>query len=881
MIKKKGIRLGNQTSFSAPHFDVPFNFAFREKFSAFEFFPDKKEDGGGWSVAEISKEVRTDLKKKAKASDISLSLHLPWQANPLNEEFEALLPENIEFATEIGAQLVVVHLYCEEGIDAYIRSVEPLITETAACGMLLAIENTPLTSSSDFNLLFKALDEKEDLPTGHVGMCLDIGHANLQKSTQNDYLRFIDALDMHVPIIHGHVHENYGESDSHLTLFTGPSKESVEGITGMVKRLTGRGFDRTLIFEQWPEPPSLLVEAARKLTEIISSFEKEEKVSFHPEKPGSFVSSLLVADKKKRNWREKLDTVCTFLLDQEISRVPENISAIAIYLSFIGRGAVKMAEDGGHFRPSHHAKTASRVEKRLAQVTNSDTYFILQKIYPWLPSHDKKFTCAEPLTHIRDIAHRNDIPRDLKDEIKHTLQNKLHRCAGPEDLITSEKILIKITAPGTSFSAPFVEEFRVFHDELREFFNARSLDERLEQMVRKNEIPEVEEVRAFITLKAGPEESFEKLLNVFDSLTNLRGLFFPLHWKKDDEKAQHFRLTDIALDGYAFVVSSRINSFIEEAETTEWKMALSALRLLVLNIEFNKIFPDECSLITGELNSLSQGFSEKRREDLLRLKASLERIIRVADAHAERVLALFQKQAGPIGDGLKIQKSAVTFFSEGVIRGDLIFQLANLSSFLLKKVKEFAGISAWEVLFPGECSGRLIDAGDDGFAREFDEPVILLASEVSGDEEIFPGVTAVVLKQGIPLLSHLGIRAREQGVVFVTCEDEQMLENISSYMGRVVHLKADSRNINIKLSTETEQKKSVGAPLPVKTHELDLAEEFAVIGLDQVSARNSGGKAFGLKTLTEVSEKTGSGFSVPPVLVLPFPLVPMVHDPFT
>lgn len=33
-------------------------------------------------------------------------------------------------------------------------------------------------------------------------------------------------------------------------------------------------------------------------------------------------------------------------------------------------------------------------------------------------------------TPCRDIAHRNDIPKDLKDEIKHTLQNKLHRSAG-------------------------------------------------------------------------------------------------------------------------------------------------------------------------------------------------------------------------------------------------------------------------------------------------------------------------------------------------------------------------------------------------------------------------------------------------------------------
>jgi hypothetical protein len=29
---------------------------------------------------------------------------------------------------------------------------------------------------------------------------------------------------------------------------------------------------------------------------------------------------------------------------------------------------------------------------------------------------------STPLTRIRDIAHRNDIPHDLKQEIKHTIQ---------------------------------------------------------------------------------------------------------------------------------------------------------------------------------------------------------------------------------------------------------------------------------------------------------------------------------------------------------------------------------------------------------------------------------------------------------------------------
>jgi len=39
-----------------------------------------------------------------------------------------------------------------------------------------------------------------------------------------------------------------------------------------------------------------------------------------------------------------------------------------------------------------------------------------------LPSFTEAFTASVPLTRIRDIAHRNDIPGDLKQEIKHTIQ---------------------------------------------------------------------------------------------------------------------------------------------------------------------------------------------------------------------------------------------------------------------------------------------------------------------------------------------------------------------------------------------------------------------------------------------------------------------------
>lgn len=61
-------------------------------------------------------------------------------------------------------------------------------------------------------------------------------------------------------------------------------------------------------------------------------------------------------------------------------------------------------------------------------------------------------------------------------------QNKLHRNAGPEDLVATEAMLERITAPGAQYSGEFVEQFRIFTGELRDFFNAGSLADLLDAL---------------------------------------------------------------------------------------------------------------------------------------------------------------------------------------------------------------------------------------------------------------------------------------------------------------------------------------------------------------------------------------------------------------
>ncbi len=81
----------------------------------------------------------------------------------------------------------------------------------------------------------------------------------------------------------------------------------------------------------------------------------------------------------------------------------------------------------------------------------------------------------------------------------------------------------------------------------------------------------------------------------------------------------------------------------------------------------------------------------------------------------------------------------------------------------------------------GTATGKLIEVQriEPGAVKsEVGEDVVLLVHEASGDEEVSAtGVPlkGVILAHSLPHLSHLGVRARQEKVVFVTCEDEDTM----------------------------------------------------------------------------------------------------------
>jgi sugar phosphate isomerase/epimerase len=269
----KQIWIGNQTALAAADRMAPFQFALDNGFDAFEWFEDKKVGPGtktaGWDEADLDAATRRWIAETGKARVIRFTVHAPWQADPLRPGGTERLLRSLTLAGDIGADLVNLHLSTEGDARSFVRALEPVIAQATRQALRLSIENTPQTPPAHFNETFAYLAESAPGARGTVGMCLDIGHANLCDQTRNDYIRYLDLLAPEVLLIHLHVHENYGDADSHFTLFTGPARTNDAGVRALVQRLRFRNYRGALILEQWPQPPQLLVQAANRLRELL------------------------------------------------------------------------------------------------------------------------------------------------------------------------------------------------------------------------------------------------------------------------------------------------------------------------------------------------------------------------------------------------------------------------------------------------------------------------------------------------------------------------------------------------------------------------------------------------------------------------------------
>jgi phosphoglucan,water dikinase len=585
--------------------------------------------------------------------------------------------------------------------------------------------------------------------------------------------------------------------------------------------------------------------------------------------------ALIEMSRDRKSWRERLQWVRDRFVDPTFTPSAGDLATLAVYLRFLATGEVRCVEDGRHFRPNHHAEAALQIETAMERLFNADTAWILRRICPYLPSSSNAFRRAEPLTRIRDIAHRNDIPHEVKLDIKTRLQNKLHRCAGPEDLRTSADILARITAPDASYSPEFIAEYRIFHEELQEFFNASALDKRLQVLANSLGSVSAAAVRAFLDAKvqeAPPGD--ERRLEVLERLTALRQLLAEEIGRADPPLRAQLRRADIALEDHAFArLSDLANSLGDPLLADAWPVFLRALAMVLVNLPLGQIEPEECGALHSEVVEWSHGFSMENRFHLLRLLATLSRGRRLAENHIDRINALFSARAETLGHALGVTEHAIKVFSEGDLRGHVIFQLSRLVDLGLAATRALLQLPPWEAIVPGRATGRLVRLSDLTQAERTDQPLLVLLARADGDAEVPTAVRGILVGHPIPHLSHLGVRARQARVPFAAAVRPQQLGDYEPFVGKMVCLSVTPEGPSLR-EAEPAKDKALAVPeaarFTARVPKAVLVDAPRALPLVEAMAASCGAKAAGARQLLELAAQSAGLFRVPQGMVIPF-----------
>jgi sugar phosphate isomerase/epimerase len=168
---------------------------------------------------------------------------------------------SIAVASRFGASLVVVHVGVPDSQQptpgdnspaAVRRSLEHLHEVAAGAGVTLAVEVMPNKLSSAESLV-RLIEDDLELPG--VGICLDVGHANLM----GDVVDAIETVSGHV--VTTHVHDNGGTRDDHLLPFEGRINWD-SALMGLQKI----GYDGALVFELAASTePRVVLERAQRV----------------------------------------------------------------------------------------------------------------------------------------------------------------------------------------------------------------------------------------------------------------------------------------------------------------------------------------------------------------------------------------------------------------------------------------------------------------------------------------------------------------------------------------------------------------------------------------------------------------------------------------
>jgi alpha-glucan,water dikinase len=175
----------------------------------------------------------------------------------------------------------------------------------------------------------------------------------------------------------------------------------------------------------------------------------------------------------------------------------------------------------------------------------------------------------------------------------------------------------------------------------------------------------------------------------------------------------------------------------------------------------------------------------------LHAKSVLDRVSRALTGWIDHFYQLLQPKAVVLGQGFQAEPWTITLFSEEVVRGSSLgFALSALLRHLDPLLRQAAKIGNWQIISRGSGVGQVEVVGElrSIQGKRYDSPRIVIADQVTGEEEIPETVTAVVAPDVVDIVSHVAVRARNANVLFASCHDPELFAKLKSFNGRKVRL---------------------------------------------------------------------------------------------
>ncbi|GFR47292.1 hypothetical protein Agub_g8979 [Astrephomene gubernaculifera] len=289
-----------------------------------------------------------------------------------------------------------------------------------------------------------------------------------------------------------------------------------------------------------------------------------------------------------------------------------------------------------------------------------------------------------------------------------------------------------------------------------------------------------------------------------------------------------------------------------------------------------------CLKAWNELPSSVRSGGRPNKEEALLAVAVVNRIRRALAEISDRVINRLGDVSVAYGRAFGVERWAYEVFAEEVIRGGAAFAVSLVISAIEPSLRNAAALGAWQVISPIAATGVIdvVSGLHEVQEKVYEQPTVLVAEQVTGEEEIPEGVVAVITPDAPDVLSHVSVRARNMRVLFATCHDEAPLEQLKQAKGRWLHFTPSASGAVTWTAAQPPSAAGgaggegagahgAGAARPTKGLKIEVPVWCGrwVVGMDEYSDGVVGAKS---KNLARLRGRLPPSINLPASVTLPF-----------